>query len=315
MIEVTRLTKDYGRTRAVDDLTFSVPAGQVTGFLGPNGAGKSTTMRLVLGLERPTSGQALVNGVPYRDLTEPMREVGALLDAGCVPPGMTAAAHLGWLARAGNLPLGRVDEVLDAVGLTGVARRKVGGFSLGMRQRLGVAAALLGDPGTLVLDEPVNGLDPEGVRWMRTMLRGLAAEGRTVLVSSHLMGETADTADRVVVIGAGRLVADTTIDELTRGAAQGRVRVACERAGELARALTARGFGVEPARGTGAGREALSVTGADAGQVGEVAARYGFALRELVQERASLEDVFMELTGDSARHTFAPSEGVLEGSR
>ncbi|MBR8740402.1 ABC transporter ATP-binding protein [Nocardiopsis sp. MG754419] len=313
MIEVRGLTKVYRGNRAVDDLTFTAPAGRVTGFLGPNGAGKTTTMRMVLGLERPTAGTALVDGAPYAASSAPMRSVGALLDTAGIPAGITAAAHLGWLARAGNLPGRRVGEVLETVGLADVARRRVGDFSLGMRQRLGLAAALLGDPGTLVLDEPVNGLDPEGVRWIRTFLRRLAAEGRTVLLSSHLMSETAETADRVVVIGAGRLVADTTVDELTGGGAHGRVRVGCPRPEALAAALTDHGWSVEPAASGGTGE--LIVTGTDPAAVGEVAARYGIALHALTSERTSLEDVFMRLTGDSAGHRFAPAGAVTEGER
>lgn len=313
MIEVEGLTKDYGRKRAVDGLTFTAPSGRVTGFLGPNGAGKSTTMRMVLGLERPTAGGSLVAGSRYRDLAAPMRIVGALLDSGGAPPGITAAAHLRWLARAGDLPRGRVDEVLGLVGLADVAGRRVGGFSLGMRQRLGLAVALLGDPGVLLLDEPVNGLDPEGVRWIRTFLRGLAAEGRTILLSSHLMGETAETADRVVVIGAGRLVADTTVAELIEGGAHGGVRVTSPRAEALTTALRAQGWSVERSP-TGTEGE-LSVTGTDPAGVGEVAARHGIALHGLERARGSLEDVFMRLTEDSAGHTFASAGTVSEGER
>ncbi|MES0833057.1 ABC transporter ATP-binding protein [Nocardiopsis tropica] len=302
MIEVEELTKEYRGRKAVDALSFTVPAGQVTGFLGPNGAGKSTTMRLALGLERPTEGRALVNGRRYRDLTEPMREVGSLLDTEAVPPGMTGAAHLGWLARAGGLPARRTGEVLEAVGLADAARHRIASYSLGMRQRLGIAGALLGDPGTLVLDEPVNGLDPEGVRWIRTLLRGLAAEGRTVLVSSHLMSEMADTADRVVVIGAGRLIAEERTDELIRRGATGRVGVSTPHRDLLAAVLDEAGLAVErDASGGG-----LTVLGADAARVGEIAARHGVTLHALVQQRASLEDVFMELTGDTAVHRFAP---------
>ncbi|PSK99904.1 ABC-2 type transport system ATP-binding protein [Murinocardiopsis flavida] len=311
MIEVAGLTKDYGGTRAVDGLSFTVPAGAVTGFLGPNGAGKSSTMRMILGLDRPTRGTARIGGRRYRDFAAPMREVGALLDTEAVPPGMTARAHLEWLALAGGLPKGRVRASLDAVGLGAVARRKVRQLSLGMRQRLGIAAALLGDPGTLILDEPVNGLDPEGVRWIRTLMRGLAAEGRTVLVSSHLMSEMAETADRVVVIGRGRLIAETGIDELTRHGAGGRVRVAGPTPAPLAAVLGDAGFAVEWAPGGAA----LLVSGAEPAEVGGLAAHYGITLHELVQERPSLEDVFMDLTRDSTEHAFAATGGAPSEQR
>ncbi|MBO2453206.1 ATP-binding cassette domain-containing protein [Actinomadura barringtoniae] len=217
MLEVREVTKTYGRTTAVDELSVTIHPGRVTGFLGPNGAGKTTTMRLLLGLERPDAGKALVNGRPYRALARPLHEVGALLDAGAVHPGRTARAHLGWLAAAADLKGTRISQVLELTGLTAVAGRRVGGFSLGMRQRLGLAAALLADPRILILDEPVNGLDPEGVRWIRDLLRGLAAEGRTVLVSSHLISEMALTADHLVVIGRGRLLADTPLTALGDG--------------------------------------------------------------------------------------------------
>ncbi|KAA2265694.1 ATP-binding cassette domain-containing protein [Solihabitans fulvus] len=216
MIEVLGLTKRYGRVTAVDDLTFTVRPGQVTGFLGPNGSGKSTTMRVLLGLATPTGGDALINGRDYRTVRRPLHEVGALLDANHVHGGRRAATHLACLARGNGIGQARVTAVLDQVGLADVARDRVAGFSLGMRQRLGIAAALLGDPGVLVFDEPVNGLDPEGVRWIRELMRSLAAEGRTVLLSSHLMSEVALTADRLVVVGRGRLIADTTVTELTR---------------------------------------------------------------------------------------------------
>ena len=214
MIEVRELTKRYGRSVAVDGLSFQVRPGTVTGFLGPNGAGKSTTMRVILGLDAPTSGTALVNGRRYRSLRHPMREVGALLDANAVHAGRTAFDHLRWMARSNRIPVSRVTAVLEQVGLAGVARKRVGGFSLGMRQRLGIAAALLGDPGVLLFDEPVNGLDPDGVRWIRELMRALAAEGRTVLISSHLMSEMALTADHIVVVGRGRLIAEAPVKEL-----------------------------------------------------------------------------------------------------
>lgn len=291
MISLRGLTKRYGAKTVVDDLTLDVLPGRVTGFLGPNGAGKSTTMRMVLGLDRPTSGSALVGGRPYAALRHPLREVGALLDARAVHPGLTARTHLTALARSNGLPVSRVAEVLETVGLTEVADRRTGSFSLGMGQRLGIAAALLGDPAVLLFDEPVNGLDPDGVRWVRRLMRSLAAEGRTVFVSSHLMNEMEATADHVLVIDSGRLVADVGVGELTRRAAGGRVTVATPRWAELAAALPDGSV-----RADGAGR--LTVTGLDAAEVGEVAARHGIALHELVPHRSRLEDAFLDLTRD-----------------
>jgi ABC-2 type transport system ATP-binding protein len=290
MIEVRALSKRYGGTVAVDDVTFTVRTGVVTGFLGPNGSGKSTTMRLILGLDRPTSGSATVHGRPYRELTAPLREVGALLDAKAVHGNRTARRHLTWLARAGAIPVRRVDEVLDQVGLTTAADRKVRGFSLGMMQRLGLAAALLGDPATLLLDEPVNGLDPDGIRQVRVLLRKLAAEGRTVLVSSHLMAEMEETADDVLVIGGGRLVADTTLDELTLRQGGGRVRVVTPAAERLTDVLTAIGGRVLPEPGG-----VLEVTGLTAARIGDAAATAGLALHELTPARGSLEAAFLDL--------------------
>ncbi len=307
MIRVRGLTKRYGATTAVDHLDFDVHPGVVTGFLGPNGAGKSTTMRMILGLDTPTAGTATVNGRRYRDLPAPTREVGSLLDPGAAHPGRTARAHLLWLARGASLPRRRVEEVLDLVGLASAAHRRVGGFSLGMRQRLGIAAALLGDPGVLLFDEPVNGLDPEGIRWIRGLLRDLAAEGRTVLVSSHLMSEMQATADHVLVIGRGRLIADVGVAELTaRGS--GGVRVAAADPAVLAAALAAEGAEVR-AEDDGA----LLVGGLDAARVGEVALRRRIALRELTPRRASLEEAFMELTAASVQHRSGTTP-VPEGS-
>ncbi|GAA3982703.1 ABC transporter ATP-binding protein [Thermobifida alba] len=307
MIRVRGLTKRYGATTAVDRLDFDVHPGVVTGFLGPNGAGKSTTMRMILGLDTPTAGTATVNGRRYRDLPAPTREVGALLDPGAAHPGRTARAHLLWLARGAGLPRRRVEEVLDLVGLASAAHRRVGGFSLGMRQRLGIAAALLGDPGVLLFDEPVNGLDPEGIRWIRGLLRDLAAEGRTVLVSSHLMSEMQATADHVLVIGRGRLIADVGVAELTaRGS--GDVRVAAADPAVLAAALAAEGAAVRTADDG-----ALLVGGLDAARVGEVALRRRIALRELTPRRASLEEAFMELTAASVQHRSGTTP-VPEGS-
>ncbi|GAA0278129.1 ABC transporter ATP-binding protein [Actinomadura nitritigenes] len=293
MIEVRELTKRYGGTVAVDRLSFRVRPGAVTGFLGPNGAGKSTTMRVLLGLDAPSSGAALVNGGPYAALRRPMHEVGALLDAGAVHGGRRAFDHLGWLARSNGIGTRRVAEVLERVGLAGVARKRVGGFSLGMRQRLGIAAALLGDPGVLMFDEPVNGLDPDGVRWIRELMRALAAEGRTVLVSSHLMSEMELTADRLVVIGRGRLIADTSVRELADRFARG-VLVRSPRPEELVGVLSAAGGTVEAAAGG-----ALSVAGLDATQIGDRAAAHGIPLYEVTPRSASLEEAYMELTAGS----------------
>ncbi|MEU7878528.1 ABC transporter ATP-binding protein [Microbispora bryophytorum] len=288
MIEVRELTKRYGRTVAVDGLTFHVKPGRVTGFLGPNGAGKSTTMRVILGLDRPASGEALVNGRRYDRIRHPMREVGALLDAGAVQGGRTPLGHLSWMARANRIGLGRVVSAIEQVGLAGVARKRVGGFSLGMRQRLGIAAALLGDPAVLLLDEPVNGLDPDGVRWIRELLRGLAAEGRTVLLSSHLMSEMELTADHLVIIGGGRLIADTPMRELT---AVRDVLVRSSRAGDLAGALSAAG-GTVAAEDDGG----LSVRGLDPEEIGDLAARHAIPLHEVTPRGVSLEETYMRLT-------------------
>ncbi|MFD1543682.1 ABC transporter ATP-binding protein [Nonomuraea guangzhouensis] len=292
MIEISGLTMRYGDALAVDNLTFVVKPGLVTGFLGVNGAGKSTTMRMILGLEAPDSGTSLVAGQPYGALRKPMREVGALLDAGAVHGGRSAAAHLWCLARSNGIGRGRVGEVLEQVGLAEVAGRRIAGFSLGMRQRLGIAAALLGDPGVLMFDEPVNGLDPEGIRWIRELMRLLAGEGRTVLVSSHLMGEMALTADHVVVIGRGRLIADTTMSELVERFQRGvLVRAAAQRA--LADVLRSGGATVREEDG------GLSVSGLSATRIGELALARGIALSELTPRSASLEEAFMELTEDS----------------
>ncbi|MBD2895249.1 Vitamin B12 import ATP-binding protein BtuD [Actinomadura sp. RB99] len=293
MIEVRELTKRYGGTVAVDRLSFQVRPGAVTGFLGPNGAGKSTTMRVLLGLDAPSSGAALVNGGPYTALRRPLHEVGALLDAGAVHGGRRAFDHLGWLARSNGIGTRRVAEVLEQVGLAGVARKRVGGFSLGMRQRLGIAAALLGDPGVLLFDEPVNGLDPDGVRWIRELMRALAAEGRTVLVSSHLMSEMELTADRLVVIGRGRLIADTSVRELADRFARG-VLVRSPRPEELVGVLAAAGGTVEAAPGG-----ALSVAGLDVTEIGDRAAAHGIPLYEVTPRSASLEEAYMELTAGS----------------
>jgi ABC-2 type transport system ATP-binding protein len=295
VIELDGLTKAYRARVAVDDLTVTIEPGRVTGFLGPNGSGKTTTMRCILGLTRPTSGTATVLGHAYRDLAHPMRRVGALIDPRARHPGRTAHAHLLALARSNGLPGSRVDDVIDLVGLESVAFERVGGFSLGMGQRLGIAAALLGDPDVLMFDEPVNGLDPEGIRWMRELLRDLADEGRTVLVSSHLMSEMEDTADHLVVVGRGRLLADVPMDELL--GAHAVVRVRTPQAPLLAAALRRAGAGVEPdVDGV------LRVDGLDMSAVGDVAFAAGVRVHELTRLTASLEAAYLELTGDDVEY-------------
>ena len=298
MIQATGLTKRYGDTTAVDGLSFTVRPGVVTGFLGPNGAGKSTTIRAVVGLERPTSGSTRVNGRAYAALRAPLQEVGTMLDGRNAHPGRTALGHLMGLARSHGIARARVDQVVELAGLGPVVRRRVGTFSLGMGQRLGIAAALLGDPPTLVLDEPVNGLDPDGVRWIRHLLRALAAEGRTVLLSSHLMSELAETASRVVVIGRGRLLADEDLRTLVAATARaGVVRARVVDPGPLAYALERGGASVtvrEP--------DLLEVTGADAGTVGALAARLGVSLLELSTESGTLEDAYLSLTADAVEY-------------
>jgi ABC-2 type transport system ATP-binding protein len=302
MIKVDHLTKRFGDQLAVDDLSFDVRPGSVTGFLGPNGAGKTTTMRMILGLDRPTAGRSTVNGRPYRDLRVPLREVGALLDARAFHGSRTAYDHLLCLAQSNQLPRRRVDEVLALVGLERVARKRARTYSLGMAQRLGIAAALLGDPPVLIFDEPVNGLDPEGIHWIRHLMRGLAAEGRTVLVSSHLMSEMANTADHLVVIGRGRLIADTSIETFVQ-ADSGTVLVRSPAASQLTSLLTARGASVRD--GTGG---AQLVDGLDSVQIGELAAANGIVLVELTPQRTSLEEAFMDLTRESL--DYAVAEGA-----
>ncbi len=294
MIEVRGLTKRYGATLAVDDLSFDVQPGKVTGFLGPNGAGKSTTMRMVLGLDRPTSGTAHVNGRPFAALADPLREVGALLDPGSVHPGRSGRDHLRVAARTNGIPRERVERVIDQVGLEGAARRRIKGYSLGMRQRLGIAAALLGDPRVLLFDEPINGLDLDGVMWIRTLLRELAAEGRTVLVSSHLLSEMQQTADRLVVIGRGRLLADATTQEILRGLGNREVRVRSAQADPFLAHLQERGLAAERVDA----RE-LRVAGSSAEEVGELAHAFGVPLHHLSEAEHSLERAYLELTGAS----------------
>jgi ABC-2 type transport system ATP-binding protein len=298
MIEVEGLTKRYGEKVAVEDLSFTVQPGIVTGFLGPNGAGKSTTMRLILGLDRPTAGSARVDGRQYRDLTAPLREVGAMLEARAIHTGRSAYNHLLALGQTHGIGRSRVQEVLELVGLTEVARKRVGGFSLGMGQRLGVAAALLGDPRTVILDEPANGLDPEGILWIRTLLKRLAAEGRTVFLSSHLMAEMAQTAEHLIVIGRGRLIADTTVAEVLAEASFGAaVLVRSPQAARLHAALAGPDVALSsPEPGL------LEVRGLSTEQVGETAAEHGIVLHELTARSASLEEAFMQLTGGSVEY-------------
>jgi ABC-2 type transport system ATP-binding protein len=304
MIEAHDLTKRYGDKLAVDHLSFTVGPGTVTGFLGPNGAGKSTTMRLLLGLDRPDEGTATIDGRRYRDLAEPLRTVGALLEARSVHTGRSAYNHLLFLAQTQGLPRGRVDEVLQLVGLQEVARKRAGGFSLGMSQRLGIAAAMLGDPRVLLLDEPVNGLDPEGVLWIRNLVKQLAAEGRTVFVSSHLMNEMAVTADHLIVIGRGRLIAASTTQEFIERSSEKSVLVRSPDAARLADLINADGGKATPDEAAPAGQapdqaSQLRVTGLEAPRIGELAAAGAIVLHELTPQRGSLEEAFMELTADS----------------
>jgi ABC-2 type transport system ATP-binding protein len=300
-IEVCGITKRYGRTLAVDRLSFSVRRGRVTGFVGPNGAGKSTTMRVILGLDAPDTGRVRVSGAEYRALQRPLLQVGALLDAAATHPGRRARDHLLWLARSNGIPRTRVADVLELVGLAEVARRRTGGFSLGMAQRLGIAAALLGDPPVLLLDEPVNGLDPEGILWMRGLLRALADEGRAVLVSSHLMSELEGTADDLVVIGRGRLIAETTVDELLAARSTASVNLRTPQAAE-AMTLLARAGGTV----TSAGQDQLLVTGLDVAVIADLAAEHGLRVHELASQRPSLEEAFLELTRDAVEFGSAP---------
>jgi ABC-2 type transport system ATP-binding protein len=295
-IEAQHLTKRYGEKVAVDDLSFTVRPGIVTGFLGPNGSGKSTTMRMIMGLDYPTGGRVTVNGKRYHDLDWPLREIGALLEAKAIHPGRSARAHLQMLAEANRIPLRRVGEVLELVGLASVAGQRAGKFSLGMAQRLGMAAALLGDPGVLICDEPVNGLDPDGIRWVRNLLKGLAAEGRTVFVSSHLMSEMALTADEVVVIGRGRFLAQQPVAELTARSAARFVRVRSPQLDRLRAALDEHGAETDLRDG------ALTVRGMDREAIGDLAASLPVTLHELAAETASLEEAFMELTEQSIEY-------------
>ena len=313
MIEAHGLTKRFGPKLAVDDLTFTVRPGIVTGFLGPNGAGKSTTMRMILGLDAPTKGNVSIDGRRYADQPAPMHEVGALLEARAIHNGRSARNHLRALAATTGIGRRRVEEVIELVGLTDVARKRAGTFSLGMSQRLGIASALLGDPATLILDEPVNGLDPEGILWIRNLLKGLAAEGRTIFVSSHLMSEMALTASHLIVIGRGRLIADASVAELTRMTSRDLVRVRATEAARLAELLAGPGVVV-----TRQDEEVLEVSGMTSAAVGLVAARAGVALIELTPLQASLEEAFLEITRESqefSTHGQDALAGVAEGAR
>jgi ABC-2 type transport system ATP-binding protein len=298
MIEVRGLTKRYGAKVAVDDLSFGIEPGKVTGFLGPNGAGKTTTMRCILGLDYPTEGSVTIGGKLYRDLANPMREVGALLEAKAVHGGRSAYNHLLCLAQTNSLPRRRVGEVLELVGLSDVGRKRSKGFSLGMSQRLGIAATLLGDPRVLMFDEPVNGLDPEGILWIRNLMKALAAEGRTVFVSSHLMSEMENTADHLIVVGRGRLIADCTMKEFISRSSGSAVRVRTPSADQLVRAVTAKGAtaGVDDEEGF------IEVRGMSTEEVGDLAFSEGIRLHELTALRASLEEAFMQLTADSVEY-------------
>ena len=296
MIEASGLTKRYGTTVAVNNLSFAVAAGKVTGFLGPNGAGKSTTMRMILGLDNPTSGQVLIGGKHYHELKDPLRTVGALLDAKWVHPNRSARAHLAWMAKSNRIPTTRVEEVLDIVGLTTVADKRAGGFSLGMSQRLGIAAALLGDPEVLLFDEPVNGLDPEGILWIRKFMHRLAEEGRTVFVSSHLLSEMALTASDLIVIGKGQLIAQSTTEEFVARAAENTVKVRSPQLPALREQLLRASAQVADS-GT-----ALIVSGMDSDKIGEIAASANLVLHELSPQTGSLEQAFMQITGDSVEY-------------
>jgi ABC-2 type transport system ATP-binding protein len=309
MITAHSLTKRYGASTAVDNLTFEVLPGAVTGFLGPNGSGKSTTMRMIMGLDIPDSGSALIGGKLYSELSWPLREVGAVLDAKAFHPARTARNHLRWLALTNDIPLHRVDEVLDQVGLTSVANRRAGKFSLGMSQRLGIAATLLGDPGVMLFDEPANGLDPEGIRWLRHLLRDLAAAGRTIFVSSHLISEMAMTADRLVVIGRGRLITETSVADFVARSGSGGVKLVTPDLASFTSSLAAAG-----AKIGGLDGGSLTVEGLTAAQVGDLAARDGVRVHELTPITASLEDAFMELTQDDVVYRPSAVTGALAGS-
>ncbi len=305
MIEVSHLTKRFGDTTAVDDVSFTVRPGHVTGFLGPNGAGKSTTLRAIAGLDRPSAGTTTVNGKPIAQHAAPLSELGVLLDAGHLQPGRSARAHLAAIAATHGLPGTRVDEVMELAGIAEVAKRRAGTFSLGMRQRLGIAAALLGDPRTLILDEPINGLDPDGVIWVRRLLKHLAGEGRTVFLSSHLMSEMALTADHLIVIGRGRLIADAPLADILAATNDTRVAVRTPDAAALTAALVARGVTV-----TATAADQLEVSGLDAPDIADVAAAIGARLHELTTHETSLEDAYLALTESSVQYRAAALTSV-----
>ncbi|WP_405019238.1 ABC transporter ATP-binding protein [Kitasatospora sp. NBC_00070] len=308
MIELHELTKRYGDTLAVDSLSFQVPQGMVTGFLGPNGAGKSTTMRMILDLDRPTSGRVTIDGRRYGQLSEPLKYIGALLEAKAVHPGRTAYDHLLWLAQSNRIPRKRVDEVLALVGLSSVAKKRSRGFSLGMGQRLGIASALLGDPEILMFDEPVNGLDPEGILWIRNLMKGLAAEGRTVFVSSHLMSEMALTAEHLVVIGQGKLLADLSMADFIKQNSRSAVRIRTPHVEQLLTALHGAGLNAE------AGPEgSYEIEDGDLAHIGELAAAHGVTLHELSPQQASLEEAFMQMTADSVQYHAGSGAGPVPG--
>ncbi len=309
MIEARDLTKRYGDKLAVDHLSFAVEPGRVTGFLGPNGAGKSTTMRLILGLDRPQSGTATINGKPYADLAQPLRTVGALLESRAMHTGRSAYNHLLFLAQTQGIPRSRVDQVLALVGLTEVARKRTGGFSLGMSQRVGIAVALLGDPQILILDEPVNGLDPEGILWIRNLMKQLASEGRTVFVSSHLMNEMAVTADYLIVIGRGKLLAETSTQDFIERSSEKYVLVRSPDAATLAGLIAAAGGRAEPENAADGKAPALRVSHLDAPRIGEIAAAGRIVLHELTPRLASLEAAYMELTADSLEYGLPAAGG------
>jgi ABC-2 type transport system ATP-binding protein len=312
MITAEGLGKRYGDKVAVDGISFTVRPGSVTGFLGPNGAGKSTTMRMIVGLDRPTTGRVTINGKDYRQLVSPLTEVGALLDAKAVHTGRSARNHLRAMAATHGIPNSRVDEVIDITGIGSVARKRAGGFSLGMGQRLGIAAALLGDPHTLILDEPVNGLDPEGVRWVREFVRHAASEGRTVLLSSHLMSEMSQTADHVIVLGRGKVLADAPLSDLVRQWTTARVHVRSPRAAELADAVAGRDVEV-----VSSDQFTLDVTGLPASRIGDIASERGIAVHELTPTSGSLEDAYLALTGDSVEYrtrAIPQTDAALEGA-
>jgi ABC-2 type transport system ATP-binding protein len=308
MIEAHQLTKRYGKTVAVEEVSFTVRPGQVTGFLGPNGAGKSTTMRMILGLDTPTSGEVRVDGKPYRQLTDPLRTVGALLDARAIVGGRSAANHLNWLADSNGIPRRRVTDVLDIVGLSDVAGKRVGTFSLGMNQRLGIAAALIGDPETVMFDEPINGLDPEGILWIRNLMKSLASEGRTVFLSSHLMSEMAQTADHLLVIGRGRIIADASTDEFISRHTAPSVRVRAVQHSDMAETLTRHGALIE----CGADG-AMVVTGLDSAAIGGIASAHDITLVELAPLGTSLEDAYFDLTKDETDYHAGQLTGSTKG--